>query len=285
MTSAYRYKDEAREHLHLFEDKPLTGASSVVQVLAKPLTWWASGLAVEKFGYINEKKGTEKEREAAAKKMLDKLQGMPLNDYRVLLECAYRAHAETLKEKADAGTDLHEELEKYVDFHMEAKSDDDDRGGYCYGLDSYVYRDDFDAQKFPTKIQPFIEWAEQHVERFLWSEMHCFSEKAWTGGISDAGCELKDGTVAIIDFKSAKEAYPSHFIQIGGYDLMISANGGYKPTGEKIFTLPRPITKHIVVPFGAKNPLPVVSTEVETNKEAFKACLLLYRMVNKMQEQ
>ena len=57
-TKKYRFVDTDKEHLHQIFDESLedwqnlTGTSSVVDVLDKPLTWWASGLACAKLGWI-----------------------------------------------------------------------------------------------------------------------------------------------------------------------------------------------------------------------------------------
>ena len=44
----------------------------------------------------------------------------------------------------------------------------------------------------PT-IGAFIKWAKANVDKFLWSEGHCYSEKYWIGGIGDGGYMTKDG--------------------------------------------------------------------------------------------
>ena len=38
-----RYKFDAKEHLHSLDSKPLVGTSTVMGIVAKPLTWWAAG--------------------------------------------------------------------------------------------------------------------------------------------------------------------------------------------------------------------------------------------------
>ena len=60
-----------QNHLHLLDGKPLTGTSSVEDVLSKVLTWWASGLAVEKFGWLNPKKHTAEECAVACEEGLE----------------------------------------------------------------------------------------------------------------------------------------------------------------------------------------------------------------------
>jgi len=126
-------------------------------------------------------------------------------------------------------------------------------------------------------VNIFSEWAIENVQRFLWSEMHCWSESLWLGGISDVGALLKDGRIAIIDFKSSKEAYGSQFWQIAGYDLQIAENGGYLADGEKVLELPRPVEVYFIIPFGAEKPEPQPCYDVEGCKEAFKAALILHK--------
>lgn len=256
-----RYFFDKEKHLHTLDGKPLTGTSTVMSVLSKPLTWWASGLAVSKFGWLDPKKNMPEAVKLALEEGYKRIMTLTIDEYKTLLNEAYRAHSEVLKDSAEKGVDLHQELEDYVKGEM--------------GL--------IEKREYDKKIQPFIEWSKKNVENFIWSEIHCFSEKAWTGGISDCGAMLKNGNVAIIDFKSSREAYPSHFFQIGGYDLQITSNGGWSADGEKILTLPFPIKEHIVVPFGAKEPYPIVSMEIKQNKEGFKNCLSIYRILNKMQ--
>lgn len=254
------YKFNEKQHLHTLNGKPLTGTSTVMSVLSKPLTWWASGMAVSQFGWLDPKKNPPEAVKRALDEGYTRVMALSSSEYETLLKKAYRAHSEELQKKAEKGTDLHEKAEEWVKGQISGEE-----------------------VKPHDRIMPFVEWAKENVDRFLWSEMHCYSEKAWTGGISDCGALLKSGDVAIIDFKSSREAYPSHFFQIGGYDLQVSSNGGFNKEGKKIFTLEKPITQHIVVPFGAKDPYPIVSREVEQNKEAFKNCLSLYRILNKMQ--
>lgn len=272
------YQFDSKEHLHTLNGKPLTGTSTVMSVVAKPLTWWASGKAVGHLGWTNGKymdHGKWKtvaleERVAIATPTLERLKEMSGEEYVALLDEAYKAHSVSLKDSAESGTDLHAELERFVKFCMET------------GIPT---PDTEDAKMFDQKIQPFVGWAFKNVKRFLWSEMHTYSEQHWVGGITDAGAELKDGNIAVIDFKSSKDAYPTHFWQIAGYDIQITENGGYNAKGEKVFTLEKPITQHIVVPFGSKDGLPVVSREVVSGKKAFLAALTLYRELNKLENQ
>jgi len=102
------------------------------------------------------------------------------------------------------------------------------------------------------------------------------------GGISDVGVELMNGEIAIIDFKSSKEAFSTHFFQIAGYDLQISENGWFDKDGKLLGKLDKPITRHIVVPFGAKVVTPVVSENVLAHRTAFKHAIGLYKVMQSL---
>lgn len=269
LESEYQYIDENKEHLHTLQGKPLLGTSTVVNVLSKPLTWWASGLAVEKFGWINSKKRVngkyttidEKTRINAVLPQLEAIRNETPEQFLKRCDDAYKAHSVKLNDSADAGTDLHSELERYVKNKMV---------NGIVELSDYI-----------EKTHPFILWAEENVKQWLWSEMNTYSKELWVGGISDAGCELNTGEYAIIDFKSSKEAYESQFIQIAGYAIQIEENGGFNKSGLKTFTLDKPITKYIVVPFGADKVEPIIRNNTQELQEGFRACVTLHKLTNK----
>lgn len=258
----YKYTDKKKEHLHTLDEKPLIGTSSVVGVVAKPLTWWASGLAVSKLGWISDKDKQKRRvdpqlRLDSAEAKLKEIKDMSSSEYLKLLDEAYRAHSVSLKDSAQGGVDLHAELERFVKDHM-ARRD----GAY------------------DPKIIPFVNWCHDNVDKFLWSEMNCYSREHWVGGISDVGVKLKTGECGILDFKSSREAYPTQFFQVGGYDIEISENGGFNSDGDKIFELTEPISFYGIVPFGAEHVEPVISYDVTDHKRAFLYCLGLYKILN-----
>jgi hypothetical protein len=264
------YFNEA-DHVHMLDGKPLTGTSSVMDVLAKPLTWWASGLAVEKLGWMNSKKKTdtgyttvpEAERIAKARPVFDQINqwgafrdDSGIKEYLKLLDEGYKAHSVKLKDSAGKGKDLHAELEKFVLDHMQGKE-----GTY------------------EPKIKPFIDWTAKEVKRFLWSEANCYDEELWVGGISDAGAELNDGRYAVIDFKSSKEAYPNQFLQCAGYAIQIEKNGLWSPKGIKTGLIDKPIEALIIIPFGADIVEPVSRYDIESYKRGFRSAVDLYRLL------
>lgn len=263
-----QYRFDKEEHIHTLDGQPLIGTSSMASVLAKPLTWWASGLAVAKFGWVN--KGNAKsgwvskaERLAHAIPYFLKIKSLTDDEYLNLLDEAYAAHSKKLDSSAKAGTDMHEVMESYVKRCIETNEGKP-----------------INEKSSDPKLQILIDWACHKVKRFLWSEVHCFSKDLWLGGISDCGFEDNAGKIAILDFKSSKDVYLSQFWQCVGYAIQLEENGGYTSNGEKVITLEKPIDYVAVLPFGMEKPEVQYNVDMDGGKEAVKAMVLLYKKLN-----
>lgn len=257
----YQFVDEGRKHLHTLGERPLRGTSTITDIIAKNLVWWSAELSAVECLESGEKIETIRQEytEAASlpfphkKKAIDAL----CEKYPIFRKARF-AHFERKNETASDGTDLHAELEKYV------------KGCLALGGAPIEYETEHKA------VKVFSEWAVANVEKFLWSEGHCYSEELWVGGISDCGAVLKDGKVAIIDFKSAKDAFFNHFVQVGGYAVQIEENGILTKDGEKVMELSAPIEALIIVPFGNGEVVPAVRYNVSDYKRHFTAALDLY---------
>jgi len=274
MSQKYKFIDEKGVHLHLLwsernqDWQALTGTTTIIDVLGKPLTWWASGLAVAKLGWTNSKiKVDGKYQEVPLEKRIEALkpvynQIMQDDEETFLkrLDEAYKAHSVRLDESADAGTDMHAELEKYVKECIK-------KGGEP--LEIVVTGNE--------KVSDFSVWSYKNVKKFIGSEVSVFNEILFIGGIIDCVAELKDGSYAIIDFKSSKDAYFSHFVQCALYDLQLSKNGAFDEKGKKLFELKKPVSKYIVFPFGGKKLEPVETIKTDSFQKAATACVEIYR--------
>lgn len=268
---------EKQNHTHYLNDEPLMGTSTVLGVLAKPLTWWASGLAVGRMGWLH-KDNPMDVRLAAAYKGFQEIEGMVgerdsiddvANKYLALLDEAYRAHSVKLDTSAQAGTDMHFELEKYVKECIENNN----------GIPRFIEEHEHKA------VEIFSEWAAVHIKKVIASEAYCYSKKLWTGGIVDLVYEDMKGRYALLDFKSAKEAYHSHLLQNAGYDIAISENGILTKDGELVTKLKKKLHHYAVLPFGM--PTPKVSTNedlgrtVAEYKKGFESCVILHKLMDK----
>lgn len=265
----YAYTDDEGAHLHTLDGKPLLGTSTVAKVIGKgdALTWWASGMAVAELGWLNPKKNSPEAVADALLRGFERIKALDLKEYGKLLTKAYRAFYDNRAKKAVEGTDRHALLEEYVKSCLKQNGDPKVAGAG-------------DAQK---EIGAFVAWAQENVEKFLFSEMNTYSEMLWLGGIADCGAILKDGRKVIIDFKSSKDAYPDQFIQCALYDLQIGETGGYTASGEQIFK-PMAFDGYLIVPFGAEDITPRAFYNVEQAREAALACLTIYKF-NKVFEQ
>lgn len=260
-----KYSFDAKNHIHTLDGKPLIGTSTCTKIVAKPLTWWAAGMAVEKFGWVNPKKNSPESVKTALFDGYSKVMGLSIEKYGELLSEAYRAHNDVKNKKAEEGTDMHALLEQFV---RNAIANPAWKTAFYEG---------------PTPLAQFARWAQANVNRFLWSELNCFSKWHWIGGISDLGIEMNDGKWLVGDFKSSKEAYMDQFWQCGLYDLQISAHGGYTPDGKKVFRMPKgkKFDGYVVFPFGAEKLEPKFVWDVKGIRKASRQVIGLYKQSQK----
>jgi hypothetical protein len=263
------YKFDDVNHIHSLDGKPLMGTSTVVGVMSKPLTWWASGLAVSELGWTpingkDKKPVPIKDRLPIAAQKFAEIKTLNDEEFLKLLDKAYGAHASSLKKSAVKGTDMHEELEKYVK--------------KC--IKSYGGVPMPDSKNEHVAVRLFSDWAFENVKKFLVSEGHCYSEKLWTGGIVDLLFLDKQDRLGIMDFKSSKEAYLSQFLQTAGYDLEIAENGIFDANGTQTYVPDRSIGYYAVFPFGMEHPAPQFHFDTAAARQGFKACVILHRLVS-----
>lgn len=253
----YKFLDERGQHVHTLDDQPLFGTSTVIKDVMPPfLARWGAQCAVDHLKATGE--------EAAA----GKLWYCSIEDF----DKAVLAWSKVRDTAASKGTDLHAELERYVKHCIEK------HGGSPREV---IMPGDPENEK---KIREFSKWAVEFVDQFIASEVNVYSREAWVGGIIDCVARLKTGELAIIDFKSSKEAYFNHFVQVGGYALQIEENGAFLAdgtralweTGRKEFG---GIQTLIVVPFGGKTLVPVQVQNVQGFKEAFQHCVEIYKLM------
>ena len=115
----YKFIDSLNEwgkpsHIHTLNGKYLNGTSTVLQVLSKPLTFWAAETAAVECLEAGARIPTIREEYLLAcahpdkKKAIDALQ----IKYPIFKKARF-AHFADKNEKAEKGTDLHEILERF----------------------------------------------------------------------------------------------------------------------------------------------------------------------------
>lgn len=233
----YRYVDEGRVHVHQLWSvldngeeawKPLIGTSTMAKESVNKgdglMMWYADLAALEALGrkmsledyeqlladYETAEHISNHWEKSAAKKAID----AKYPDYAESRKAAIRKRDGSAK----TGTDRHGELESYVRKCIESN----------------------DSKPLEHKtnmhegIKAFVDWAFDKVDRFVFTEAHCLSEKLWLGGIADIGMVMKDGKRLIGDHKSGKVAYFEHFIQAALYDIQLAENGILDRDGNKL---------------------------------------------------
>lgn len=217
-------------------------------------------MAVGSMGWLNPKKHDPNDCLVSAGAVLTDIKLGTIGDYVKRLNKAYRAHHELKEKRAGEGTDLHALAEAWIKWKMEDHSDE-----FLGGAGNY-----------PPILEPFVSWGLKNVKRFLFSEIHCYSERLWVGGKTDFGYEDMDGNYVLADIKSRDKDYFSDHVQCGGYDIQISENGTMDKNGNCISDqLPR-FNKHAIFTLGDNFKEPIFS-DPERNRRAFEAAVTLYK--------
>jgi len=238
------YLFDETKHIHLLDGQPLFGTSTVVKEVMPPfLAKWGAQCAVD---FVKDNSEEEDGGIFAVEK--DTL------DDAVLAWSKVRADA------ADKGTDMHEKLETYIKSCIETNK----------GIPLAHSTDE------TSQVSGFADWSMENVKRFIFSEKNTYSKELWVGGIVDCFAEMKDDTLAIIDFKSSKEAYFNQFAQVAGYALQLETSGYGNADGSDWVTLDKKIDKLVVVPFGVKTIKPEIITNVQGFEGVFKNLVGVY---------
>ena len=256
-----KYQFDEAKHAHLLDGSPLYGTSTVIKEVMPPfLAKWGAQCAVD---YLREGLIAHAKAEAESHKDTAISVELFVEDVEKALQEAVSAWSKVRNKAATKGTDLHAELEKYVTECIE-------QGGTPIVSDS--------AQMY--QVDMFSTWAIKNVDKFIASEVNTFSKNLWVGGIVDCIAKLKDGKYAVIDFKSAREAYFNHFAQAAGYALQLEESGYGNADGSNWKKLEDKILALIIVPFGAKTLKPEMIENVEGYKSVFEKLVGVYEFMN-----
>lgn len=273
-----RYRFDSENHVHLFDNKPLIGTSTIAGSVGKgsALIYWAVGMAVKELGWTNPKIVTDYDtRVQNAADKLGEIKTYKSSEYLSLLDKAYRAHSKELKKTADKGVDLHAEIEKYVKSQITGEP---------------IIKELFENEEIKKQLEPFIKWCETNVKKWLFSEVHVYSEELWTGGIIDAGYIDMNDEFVLADFKSGG-AWLSGFVQLGGYaaEMRDTHNQCLDKDGNVVFTLD--FKKYYnpdslaIFPFkgGFKEPV-IITGQTQKYMRGFENAVALYKLQKEFEE-
>lgn len=220
-------------------EKEYSGITSVLGVLAKPqLIPWAARMACD---YIRE------HVEYA-------IPGQDGGYWAIkpsTVEEARTAHTKKKEAAGTHGTDAHKDVEDYVNWVMAEK-------------DGKPYVD----VDLPN-IKPFMEWAVANVDHFLFSERRMSNKALFIAGTADFAYVGKDGKRYMADFKTSSGIYGiDYWLQVAAYRLLAEGEGDAPYDGATIVRLGKKGPSDFEVQY---------LYDYETYKNAFLACLTLYR--------
>ena len=237
----FTFKEDG--HKYFFDGKPLTGITTILNVIAKPfLIQWAANMATEtiKRKWEMGKLYTQEEFDAT-------------------LEEARLAHRKKKETAGELGTDIHSQIEEIIKEAIK--------------IDGKIPPILKTLSKLPgnEQINHFVNWAVENKVKFLDSEVRIYSKELFLGGTCDFVCEIEK-EIWIGDIKTGNGIYPEHFFQTAGYQLLFEEMGLCpKIKGHLILNLKKDGT------FEEKR-----SVSIEDNKEAFLSALKIYRVQEKI---
>jgi hypothetical protein len=189
------YTFDEKNHVHTLDGKPLTGVTTILGVIAKPmLIQWSANMAVDfiQSNYTEIVEGGDEVFEQVCKE-------------------ARVAHRKKKESAGEFGTNVHNAIEKWVNMKI-------------LGVDIEL---DLKFSELEQKaFNHFVNWALTNNVKFLESEKHVYSRSLWVGGICDIVCEI-DGKRYVADIKTSSGIYPEAFIQCSAYAEMLTEMATY----------------------------------------------------------
>lgn len=197
MLKKVKFDEKKHEYTVIATGDILQGVSKVSSIVPKDwLSAWGAKEAVKFLGYSDYENDFERAKEVMA--IIKKIEKP--EEYISFLKEAKGASGRKSKTALIDGTAGHEWLENYVKARI--------RGSEIPTIPS-------EALKRP--IEQFLKWEKENVAYWIVSEARvAFPEKGYAGTL-DAMAMLKNGRLAIIDFKFASHLSEDYYLQTAGY--------------------------------------------------------------------
>jgi hypothetical protein len=222
MQSKVVFLDGKGEHLYKVKSNgwSLQGVSTVSSIIPKPwLSAWGAKEAVKFLGYSDYEGDTKRAEEVLEiiksivpdkepKEPTKKKPKSIAEKFILFLKEAKGASARKGKTALIDGKRGHEWLEEYVKAKIEG----------------------IELPKVPEgnlarPINQFLEWEKENVDYWILSEvLVAYPEKGYAGTL-DAMCMLKNGRLALIDFKFAAHISEDYYLQTSGYQATFELYG------------------------------------------------------------
>jgi len=192
-----RLKFNQKNHHYTLDNKPITGVTTILQVISKPaLINWSANMAVD---YILNEINNLKPDDLNFSDFL-----IWINDQ--VGKEARKAHLKKRDKAGDIGIIAHSLIEDWI------------KNGKRTIEVSDRIKDKEDAQKITVMVLNFINWAKENKVQFLASERQVYSDKFWYCGTYDFLAKI-DGKTYLGDIKTSSGIYPEMWAQCAGYQI------------------------------------------------------------------
>jgi hypothetical protein len=247
----------------------LQGVSTVSSIVPKDwLSAWGAKEAVKALGYSDYVGDI-----TTAEEVLKKIKACKtIEEYLAILKDAKGASRRKSKEALVDGTAGHEWLEQFVKARIRGeKSPEMPKEGML-----------------TRPISQFLEWEGKNVEYWILSEAMVASPEDGYAGTLDGVAMMKDGRLALIDFKFASHISEDYYLQTAGYANCFQKYG-IKIDDRIIIRLPKTPEKdewnekerkYEKVPNNIE--VKVVETDLDEDIKVFLACLPVKSWINKI---
>ena len=263
-----KFIDDNDEHRYETETGEwLQGVSTVSGVLPKEwLSAWGAKEAVKDLGYSDYEGDTEK-----AEKVLAEIKDMTVEQFQTRLKEAKGASRRKSKEALLNGTEGHAWLEARIKALIRGETPPE-----------------LPDNTLKRPLEQFLEWERENIDEWVLSEARVADIENKYAGTLDALAYMKDGKLAIIDFKFASHISPEYFLQTAGYQGTLEKYG-IKIDQRIIIRLPKTLyldewdekLKKYVKVVNEIEPV-VVPTPYEDDIRVFIAALPVKQWINRM---
>jgi len=244
-----QFKFDEATHSYTLDDKPLTGVTTILGMIAKPqLIQWASDMAC---GFVK-----------------DNLKSM--EDLENVLKEARVAHRKKKEASADTGTFVHKMCEIWIKDQLVSDNSIFQKAIEELELNqSEVESINSQKEMVFTMFGHFKKWTLDNEVEYLESEVRCYSEKYWYAGTCDLVLKYK-GDIYIGDIKTSSGIYDEAFYQTSAYQNALQEQGLY------------PLVKgHVILNLKKDGTFDVKFSEnYEADRTAFMGALAIYRRKN-----
>jgi len=268
MMEKVKFEKDGHTYQRQSDGQWLQGVSTVSSIIPKEwLSAWGAKEAVKFLGYSDYEGDTE-----LADEMMKRIsECKTVEEYIALLKEAKGASGRKSKTALVDGKKGHEWLESYVLARI--------RGQKVPNIPQ---------DTLARPINQFLEWEAKEVDYFILAEARvAYPEKGYAGTM-DALAMMKNGRLAVIDFKFASHISEDYFLQTAGYQACFEPYG-IKIDDRIIIRLPKTLEReewdkkeHKYKMVENNLEVEIVKTNYEMDRDTFFHCLPVKKWINLM---